>query len=161
MPSLEILDISRNKIKRLPTNPGTLLNLKVRSLAEPYSVLTRRQVFSIAKNRVKRLPVYFAQMSYLKVLKLDHNPLEWPPKDITAFPMLDPSKSGETEPRRSGSTSKVEDAEEMQKWLPFLLRWIRENAASADRRMRPFAALEQARRVNPVPLEAELMSFQR
>jgi Leucine-rich repeat (LRR) protein len=29
MPSLEILDISRNKIKRLPTTAGSLVNLKV------------------------------------------------------------------------------------------------------------------------------------
>lgn len=28
MPSLEILDISRNKIKRLPVSPGSLVNLK-------------------------------------------------------------------------------------------------------------------------------------
>jgi len=31
MPSLEILDVSRNKIKRLPTQPGSLVNLRVRS----------------------------------------------------------------------------------------------------------------------------------
>ena len=29
MPSLEILDISRNKIKRLPSQPGSLINLRV------------------------------------------------------------------------------------------------------------------------------------
>ncbi len=33
MPSLEILDIGRNKIKRLPTQPGSLVNLRVRTLA--------------------------------------------------------------------------------------------------------------------------------
>ena len=32
MPSLEILDIGRNKIKRLPTQPGSLVNLHVRTL---------------------------------------------------------------------------------------------------------------------------------
>lgn len=32
MPSIEILDISRNKIRKLPTSPGTLINLKVRLL---------------------------------------------------------------------------------------------------------------------------------
>ena len=30
MPSLEVLDISRNRIKRLPPDPGALRNLKVR-----------------------------------------------------------------------------------------------------------------------------------
>lgn len=29
MPSLEILDMSRNKIKRLPSQPGSLTNLRV------------------------------------------------------------------------------------------------------------------------------------
>lgn len=29
MPSLEILDISRNKLKRLPSQPGTLVGLRV------------------------------------------------------------------------------------------------------------------------------------
>ena len=33
MPSLEILDIGRNKIKRLPTQPGSLVNLRVRTHA--------------------------------------------------------------------------------------------------------------------------------
>jgi hypothetical protein len=32
MPSLEILDIGRNKIKRLPTQPGSLVNLRVWTL---------------------------------------------------------------------------------------------------------------------------------
>ncbi|GAA5851114.1 hypothetical protein JCM9279_000328 [Rhodotorula babjevae] len=102
MPSIEILDISRNKIRKLPQNPGTLLNLKV---------------FSIAKNRIKRLPVWFASMSHLKVLKLDHNPLEWPTKDVTTFAG---STSGQ-------SMSKQEEADEMQRWLPALMRWMREN----------------------------------
>jgi Leucine-rich repeat (LRR) protein len=35
MPSLEILDIGRNKIKRLPTQPGSLVNLRVRFLRAP------------------------------------------------------------------------------------------------------------------------------
>lgn len=33
MPSLEILDIGRNKIKRLPTQPGSLVNIRVRTHA--------------------------------------------------------------------------------------------------------------------------------
>ncbi|KAK4051332.1 RAM signaling network component [Microbotryomycetes sp. JL201] len=116
MPSLEILDISRNKIKRLPLSPGTLLHLKV---------------FSIAKNRVKRLPTWFAQMHQLKVLKVDHNPLEWPPKEIATFPLSTGASEGEPQ-RKVGS--KIEEAEEMQKWLPNLLRYIRENAAQENAR---------------------------
>lgn len=32
LPSLEILDISRNKIRKLPSEPGSLLNLRVGAL---------------------------------------------------------------------------------------------------------------------------------
>ena len=45
MPSLEILDISRNKIKKWPSSCGSLKNLKV---------------LSLSKNRIKRLPSYLA-----------------------------------------------------------------------------------------------------
>lgn len=68
-------------------------------------------------------------MPQLKVLKIDHNPLEWPPKDITKFPTsvsLSGSMISEGE-SRSRSGSKVEDAEEMQRWLPNLLRYIRDH----------------------------------
>lgn len=96
------------------------------------------QVFSIAKNRVKRLPTYLVQMSHLKVFKVDHNPLEWPPKDITTFPISGsfgasiPTPSNGTsdgEPRKN-SGSKVEEAEEMHKWLSTLTKWIRENGGA-------------------------------
>jgi Leucine-rich repeat (LRR) protein len=55
MPSLEILDISRNKIKRLPQHPGTLKRLKV---------------FSVSKNRIARLPPYVATSAFF-ILSLE------------------------------------------------------------------------------------------
>lgn len=45
MPSLEILDISRNKIEALPERCGTLKHLKV---------------LSVCRNRITALPAYFA-----------------------------------------------------------------------------------------------------
>ncbi|BGP08640.1 RAM signaling network component [Rhodotorula toruloides] len=110
MPSIEILDISRNKIRKLPANPGTLVNLKV---------------LSIAKNRIKRLPVWFTTMSHLKVLKLDHNPLEWPPRDVATF---SPSVAGQP-------MSKQEEADEMQRWLPALMTWMRDHQDSELQRI--------------------------
>ncbi|SCV69726.1 BQ2448_1120 [Microbotryum intermedium] len=137
MPSLEILDISRNKIKRLPASPGTLVNLKV---------------FSIAKNRVKRLPIWFSALTHLKVLKVDHNPLEWPPKDVAAFPSS--STTG------TGSNSKIEDAEEMQRWLPMLLKWIRDNSsAEAIRVLEKSAVEEKRRRPSVITSEDDERSF--
>lgn len=46
MPSLEILDISRNKIKRLPSEPGSLVNLRVCILPMPV-LLFRAPVLGI------------------------------------------------------------------------------------------------------------------
>ncbi|KDE06790.1 hypothetical protein MVLG_02986 [Microbotryum lychnidis-dioicae p1A1 Lamole] len=136
MPSLEILDISRNKIKRLPPSPGTLVNLKV---------------FSIAKNRVKRLPIWFSALTHLKVLKVDHNPLEWPPKDVAAFPSSSATSTG--------NNSKIEDAEEMQRWLPMLLKWIRDNSSAEALRVSKSAIEEKRRRPSVITSEDDERSF--
>ncbi|GAA5898338.1 uncharacterized protein JCM6883_000994 [Sporobolomyces salmoneus] len=134
MPSIEILDISRNKIRKLPQNPGTLVNLKV---------------FSIAKNRVKRLPTWFTSMSHLKVLKLDHNPLEWPPKEVTTFQT--PGSVG------GAPLSKQEEADEMQRWLPALMRWMRENRDKEIDREREREKEKRRKPSNPpeLPIEDE------
>ncbi|KAF7978692.1 hypothetical protein HWV62_44951 [Athelia sp. TMB] len=67
MPSLEILDMSRNKIKRLPSQPGSLAGLRV---------------FCISKNKLTRLPAYMSEFVNLNILKTDHNPIEWPPQSV-------------------------------------------------------------------------------
>ncbi len=80
-------------------------------------------------------------MPYLKVLKLDHNPLDWPPKEITTFPLaplatnVNARQTGSTDSereRRGTPGSKVEDAEEMQRWLPNLISWIKENSGKSS-----------------------------
>ncbi|GAA5883614.1 hypothetical protein JCM16303_004914 [Sporobolomyces ruberrimus] len=132
MPSIEILDISRNKIQKLPQNPGTLVNLKV---------------FSIAKNRVKRLPTWFTSMTHLKVLKLDHNPLEWPPKEVTAF---------QTTGSIGGAPlSKQEEADEMQRWLPALMRWMRDNRDKEVEREREREKEKRRKLSNPPDLMSD------
>lgn len=78
-------------------------------------------------------------MTHLKVLKVDHNPLEWPPKDVTylassvsASGLTNGSLGGEADARRGGSSSRVEDADEMQRWLQNLCRWMRENGGAGE-----------------------------
>ena len=81
-------------------------------------------------------------MSHLKVLKIDHNPLEWPPKEITTFPssasLASSVVEGDTSRRgpAAGGNSKIEDAEEMQRWLPNLQRWVKEKAMKENGRER-------------------------
>ncbi|KZV86539.1 hypothetical protein EXIGLDRAFT_774500 [Exidia glandulosa HHB12029] len=63
IPSLEVLDVSRNRIRRLPNDPGNLRNLRV---------------FSISRNRFTKLPHYLTGFVNLEVLKVSHNPIQWP-----------------------------------------------------------------------------------
>lgn len=95
MPSLEILDIGRNKIKRLPTEAGSLINLRVRPLDDrlctcPYFLLIF-QVFSFYRNKITRLPPYLVKFTHLSILRAEQNPWEWPPKRLmeTQSPMKD------------------------------------------------------------------------
>jgi hypothetical protein len=92
MPSLEILDIGRNKVKRLPTQPGSLVNLRVRTpplLPDTYTYfLLIFQVFSFYRNKITRLPPYLVKFTNLSILRAEQNPWEWPPKRImeTEYP---------------------------------------------------------------------------
>ncbi|KAA1471075.1 hypothetical protein DENSPDRAFT_837000 [Dentipellis sp. KUC8613] len=95
MPSLEVLDIGRNKLKRLPSKPGSLVNLRV---------------FSIYKNRITKLPPYLVQFKKLNILRIEANPLEWPPKSVTDG--QEPSKD----------------------WVKSLQRWIEDNSPASEHR---------------------------
>ncbi|TBU65619.1 RAM signaling pathway protein-domain-containing protein [Dichomitus squalens] len=101
MPSLEILDISRNKIKRLPSQPGSLVNLRV---------------FSLTRNKLHRLPPYLAKFKQLTLLKVDQNPLEWPP-----IPVLEHGKNNN-------------DPQSMSEWIRHLQAWLEDNAGTSGER---------------------------
>ena len=114
MPSLEILDISRNKIRRLPSDPGSLVNLRV---GDPTFclfalVLMALQVFSILRNKIQKLPPSFARFQELTIFKVDGNPLEWPPKAIM------------------DTTENLDDPQVMKEWLKRVQKWIEDNSPS-------------------------------
>ncbi|KAF8321682.1 hypothetical protein DL93DRAFT_1449899 [Clavulina sp. PMI_390] len=96
LPRLEILDISRNAITELPPHPGTLTNLNV---------------FSFAKNLITRLPVYLTEFEWLRVLKIESNPITWPPPDIW-------------------DRSNIESEAEQRPWLYELKAWLLVHADS-------------------------------
>ena len=62
LPLLEILDISRNKLRRVP---------------EEIKQLTSLRVFSLMYNKVEELPSSLADMNKLQILKVAENPLRF------------------------------------------------------------------------------------
>lgn len=119
MPSLEILDISRNKIKRFPSQPGSLTKLRVR-YCRRYSTSAAHgrliQVFSISRNKIHKIPPYFVQFRDLITFKADLNPLEWPPKDVMEAPHN-------------------EQGEEMKEWISDVQAWVDENTNPSERKL--------------------------
>lgn len=66
-------------------------------------------------------------MSRLEVLRIDRNPLEWPPREISLI-SVNPSSSGSSgdgEARKE--SSKLEEDERMAAWLESLKTWLRAN----------------------------------
>jgi hypothetical protein len=82
MTSLEILDVSRNRITVLPPTIANLTSLKV---------------LAIAKNRITELPVCLGDINSLQVLKLDGNRLVFPPPDVCTLKDGAPSPANENE----------------------------------------------------------------
>ncbi len=80
--SLEILDISKNRIRTLPDGIGNLTSLKV---------------LAIQRNKIERLPLCIGDISSLQVLKLDGNPLVFPPVEICSIKKDAPAPSNENE----------------------------------------------------------------
>jgi hypothetical protein len=82
MTSLEILDVSRNRIRSIPPRIANLTSLKV---------------LAIAKNKIEELPVCLGDINSLQVLKLDGNPLVFPPPDVCTIKDGAPSPANENE----------------------------------------------------------------
>lgn len=82
MTSLEILDVSRNKIRTIPQKIANLTSLKV---------------LAIARNKIEELPVCLGEINSLQVLKLDGNPLVFPPPDVCTIKDNAPSPANENE----------------------------------------------------------------
>lgn len=82
MTSLEILDVSRNKIRSIPEKIANLTSLKV---------------LALAKNKIEELPVCLGEINSLQVMKLDGNPLTFPPLEVCTIRDNAPAPSNENE----------------------------------------------------------------
>lgn len=67
LPLLEILDISRNKISKLPNEIRRLSSLRV---------------LSAMQNHLEELPLELSDMSKLQILKIAGNPLRYPLRGV-------------------------------------------------------------------------------
>ncbi|CAI2184373.1 11671_t:CDS:2 [Funneliformis geosporum] len=92
--AVEILDLSRNKIRKMPDDFGTLMSLKL---------------LKISKNHIRQLPLYISEMKDLQYLKLDNNPIVFPPKSVHTMP-------------------KGEEKEVMLPWLENLKEYLRKHS---------------------------------
>ncbi|KAG8829837.1 RAM signaling network component [Serendipita sp. 399] len=101
MRSLEILDLSRNKIKSFPVSPGMLINIRV---------------LHLGRNQIEALPTYFPNFRELNLLKIENNPIMWPPPHVL---------------KATGSVS-ANDVDP-QKWVHTIQGWIRDHLARQDR----------------------------
>ncbi|KAL1883916.1 RAM signaling network component [Diaporthe australafricana] len=77
--SLEILDLGRNQLRNLPPDIARLTSLKV---------------FAVQKNLIKELPLCLADMGSLQMIKLDGNPIVFPPKEILQAQASSPPNEG-------------------------------------------------------------------
>ncbi|TIA89251.1 hypothetical protein E3P99_02160 [Wallemia hederae] len=111
--ALEILELGRNKIKKLPKDPGTLTNLKV---------------FSISKNKLTRIPAYIHKFTNLRIIKLDSNPIEWPPSSVIESLNLTAQKAV----TNKLDTDKDKLDVEMEAWVRALREWLKEHADKAS-----------------------------
>lgn len=89
--NLKKLDLSHNRIKKLPATVGDLIHLQELNLSNNYlesfsvalcqSTLQKSlRSLDLSKNKIKALPVQFCQLQELTVLKLDDN-------ELIRFPM--------------------------------------------------------------------------
>ena len=110
LPTLEILDLSKNKIEAFPTDPGRLNRLKV---------------LSLTSNKLYTLPSYLTAFTELRVMKVDLNPIEWPPREVLGA-LIDPE--ARTTPHVKG-----QQEEEMKPWLENMKSWMRQRAVDGER----------------------------
>jgi hypothetical protein len=70
------------------------------------------QVFCLSRNKITRLPSYMHRFSRLTVLKVERNPIEWPPKSVMDRPI------------------EFSSAEAMEGWIRSVQKWIEVESAS-------------------------------
>lgn len=114
MSSLDTLDISHNRIKKLPVEAGHLMHLRVENLSVSFFRVIHfcPQVFSLSRNKITQLPPYLSQFSNLEVLQVERNPLEWPPKAVME------------------KADSLDSRSAMKDWVRSLQGWIEEDCRS-------------------------------
>jgi Leucine-rich repeat (LRR) protein len=135
MPTLEILDMSKNRLTAFPEKPGRLARLKV---------------LSLSYNKIYTLPAYLVDFKVLKVFKVDGNPIEWPvsieyslwggkaslsrydqPREVLGELIASPHSRARIDPNTSDLSAKKE--EDLRPWIENMKSWMRQRAVETDR----------------------------
>ena len=85
-------------------------------------------------NRLSRLPTWVGKMKHLRILKLENNPLEWPPPHVSRMPTVTlprPPSSGSSAVAEREIVRKFEDRQ-MVVWIAKLRNWINDNQRECD-----------------------------
>ncbi|KAG6379191.1 RAM signaling pathway protein-domain-containing protein [Boletus reticuloceps] len=99
-----------NRLATLPTAFALLSRLRYLNLKNNSFSVFPDVVLCISRNRITRLPGYLSDFGSLDVLKVDHNPIEWPPK-----PLIETNGS-------------PHNPQAMKDWILALQTWLRENS---------------------------------
>ena len=74
-------------------------------------------MFCLSRNKLTRLPLYLSKFRNLNILKVDRNPLAWPPQSVMERP------------------GNADDARAMKNWIQGLQTWMEEDCVGhADRK---------------------------
>jgi Leucine Rich Repeat (LRR) protein len=111
MSSLEILDLSHNRLQTLPDEIRNMTSLKV---------------FAVQKNRLERLPTSLGEINSLMVLKVEDNPLVFPPAEIL---------SADDEPP-TGTSERMTSERLMLHITTKIKKYLRQHANSTNGRSR-------------------------
>lgn len=106
------------------------------------------QVLCLSHNRLRRLPAWLAAMQKVRILKIDDNPIQYPPPHVSIFssiaaggPLVEgggadtagdgsadtPPASAQEERERRRAQDKA-----MQAWITRLKAWLRDNPDSSE-----------------------------
>ncbi|XP_067128099.1 leucine-rich repeat-containing protein 59-like [Centruroides vittatus] len=156
IPKATHVDLSRNRIKSLPSNFSTLTHIikldlsknELTELPHNFGNLTNLQYLDLYGNKLTALPISFCRLKNLRWLDLKNNPLEAPLKTI-AGDCLDQTQCQQCAKKVVAHMQSIESELEREKQKKLKEQREREAALKAEEQR----ALEEARKIKKAERE--------